>query len=107
MTTPTPVRTHLADAVLALVAALALASPATPALAGPTHPGPVQRAGTCNQAVQETRADLANAGAPSSHSDWQGVRADAQSFVDSHPYNGSGTNKLKSDIQELDYYCAA
>ncbi|MEV7596373.1 hypothetical protein AB0O91_03180 [Kitasatospora sp. NPDC089797] len=107
MTTPTPVRTHLADAVLALVAALALASPATPALAGPTHPGPAPRAGTCSQAVQETRADLANAGAPTGHTDWQGVRDDAQSFVDSHPYGGSGTQKLKSDIQNLNYYCAS
>ncbi|MFJ8477958.1 hypothetical protein [Kitasatospora sp. NPDC094011] len=102
MTTPIPVRTHLADAVLALVAALALASPATPALAGPAP-----KAATCGQAVQETRTDLANAGAPSSHTDWQGVRVDAQRYVDDHAWNGSATQKLKGDINDLDRYCAA
>ncbi|MFJ2866686.1 hypothetical protein [Kitasatospora sp. NPDC087314] len=90
-----------ADSVLAVLALLALASPVTPAIAATALP-----ATTCGQAVAQTRTDLANAGAPSSHTDWQGVRDDAQRFVDAHPYNGSGTVKLRADIHSLNANCA-
>ncbi|WP_411145949.1 hypothetical protein [Streptomyces sp. x-80] len=83
----------------AALAVLVLAGPAVPAVAAP--------AATCGQAVAQTRSDLESAGAPSSHTDWQGVRDDAQSFVDSHPYDGSGTRKLRADIDSLNANCAA
>ncbi|RJO78389.1 hypothetical protein D5S18_05670 [Nocardia panacis] len=65
------------------------------------------QAATCSALVAETRNDLSNAGAPTSHTRWQDVRDDAQRFVDSHQWNGSATRKLQSDIQNLDSTCAA
>ncbi|KJS53517.1 hypothetical protein VM98_24780 [Streptomyces rubellomurinus subsp. indigoferus] len=84
-----------------MLAALAFAAPAAPADAAPARP-----AATCGQTVAQTRQDLANVGAPTSRTDWQGVRDDAQRFVDSHPYNGSGTTRLRQDINELNAVCA-
>ncbi|MGW2377536.1 MULTISPECIES: hypothetical protein [Kitasatospora] len=100
MTTRT--RALAADVALALLTALALAAPAAPAHAA----APDRPAATCGQIVAQTRQDLANAGAPTNDTDWQDVRDDAQDFVDSHPYGGAGTNKLRQDINRLNATCA-
>ncbi|MEU6997924.1 hypothetical protein [Nonomuraea sp. NPDC046570] len=56
--------------------------------------------------MAQTKQDLQNVGAPTSATNWQAVRADAQRFLDSHPWGGSGTAALKRDIAELDRLCA-
>lgn len=57
--------------------------------------------------VQQTRRDLANAGAPTDDTDWQDVRDEAQEFVDEHPWGGGAVEALKRDIQKLDFSCAS
>ncbi|MFE6103899.1 hypothetical protein [Streptomyces laurentii] len=74
------------------------------AQSAPTVARPVS---VCGNAVQQTRRDLANAGAPTDDTDWQDVRDDAQEFVDEHPWGGGAVEALKRDIQKLDYYCAS
>lgn len=80
---------------------------ATLTLAGQAaQAGAASSADTCSQAVAQTKRDLENVGAPTSATDWQAVRADAQRFLNGHPWDGPGTAALKRDIAELDRLCA-
>ncbi|MER6212118.1 hypothetical protein [Streptomyces sp. NPDC001642] len=63
-------------------------------------------AGNCRGTVAQTRTDLANAGAPTSATDWQGVRNAAQDFVNSHSWGGTAVTALRRDINDLNAQCA-
>ncbi|MFJ5926099.1 hypothetical protein ACIQF6_26170 [Kitasatospora sp. NPDC092948] len=90
--------------VAALLAALPLAALVWTAVQAP--PAAARTASACGDAVERTRQDLANAGAPTDDTDWQDVRNDAQQFLDDHPWDGPATEALKRDINALDAYCA-
>jgi ElaB/YqjD/DUF883 family membrane-anchored ribosome-binding protein len=92
--------TRVMPALLAAAALTALAWTAQTATAT------ARPAASCGQLVQQTRQDLANAGAATGDTDWQSVRDDAQRFVNDHPWGGAGTRKLQEDIQELNASCA-
>ncbi|AEW98411.1 hypothetical protein SCATT_p02180 (plasmid) [Streptantibioticus cattleyicolor NRRL 8057 = DSM 46488] len=84
---------------------MACAAVAAAALGG-LAPGARAAALTCGQAVRQTQAGLRNAGAPTSRTDWQGVRDDARRFIDGHPWGGSATEALERDVAALDRECA-
>ncbi|MGW3498356.1 hypothetical protein [Streptomyces sp. NPDC001020] len=90
--------------VLGTVSAVALSALAVVAPAA--QAAPVLAANTCLEAVRTTKEHLAQAGSPSGANDWQSVRDAAQSFVNSHPYGGSGTEALQRDISDLNRLCA-
>ncbi|MFF3979779.1 hypothetical protein [Streptomyces sp. NPDC001828] len=60
----------------------------------------------CGEAVRNTRADLQKAGAPTNATDWQSVRNAAQNYLNSHPWNGPGTQALHQDVNDLNRLCA-
>ncbi|MEU6657574.1 hypothetical protein [Streptomyces sp. NPDC046821] len=60
----------------------------------------------CANAVAQTQRHLIEAGAPTEHTAWQDVRADAQRFVDQPNYTGEAGWALRGDILLLDQNCA-
>jgi hypothetical protein len=97
------IRKPLATIALGPVA-LAAAALGSLAAAGPADAAAA--ASTCGQAVLQTRSDLANAGAPSGASGWQGLRADAQTFVNGHAWGSPATDALRGDVNDLNRNCA-
>ncbi|MFE9116062.1 hypothetical protein [Streptomyces sp. NPDC007172] len=93
-------------ALAAIVSAVALSTMVGPVAvaADPSFAG--LRAGSCGEAVRNTRADLQSAGAPTGATDWQGVRNAAQDFLNRHPWNGPGTQALRGDVNDLNRLCA-
>ncbi|MGY0236792.1 hypothetical protein [Longispora urticae] len=75
------------------------------ALAG-AGPAAAEPGSHCWHAVQQTRADLRDAGAPSEASDWEGVRDDARRYLDDHP-SGPHSEALRGDVNNLNHHCAA
>lgn len=95
---------RVALAVVMSAAALCVTPGAVAAAAPPSFAGP--SAGSCSEAVRNTRADLQSAGAPTSATGWQGVRNAAQDFLNRHPWNGPGTQALRGDVNDLNRLCA-
>lgn len=67
---------------------------------------PALAEGRCATSVEQTKRDLRSAGAPTNATGWQDVRDAAQSFINSHPYAGAGTDALKRDVADLNTLCA-
>ncbi|MEW1654143.1 MULTISPECIES: hypothetical protein [unclassified Streptomyces] len=97
------VRQAVRSTVTAIVSIVALGSLSHVAWAAQTPGLPLA---SCAQAVRQTKADLQNAGAPTSSNDWQSVRDAAQQFINDHPGGGSGVEALQRDVQLLNSQCA-
>ncbi|MER8047337.1 hypothetical protein [Streptomyces sp. NPDC094032] len=64
-------------------------------------------ASSCREAVDNTRYHLELADSPTSATDWQSVRDDAQRYLDEHPWQSPGNQALQQDIDDLNRLCAA
>ncbi|MEV6522339.1 hypothetical protein AB0M43_10385 [Longispora sp. NPDC051575] len=91
------IRSTAVSGVLLAAALGALAVPGPAAAEPGSH---------CWHAVQQTRADLRDAGAPSDATDWEGVRDDARGYLDAHP-SGPQSEALRGDVNNLNHHCAA
>ncbi|MFF8918873.1 hypothetical protein ACF08M_37615 [Streptomyces sp. NPDC015032] len=71
-----------------------------------TAPASAHIPNLCANAVAQTQQHLIEAGAPTDHTAWQDVRADAQRFVEENTWNGAIGAALKQDILLLDQHYA-